>query len=223
MSGSMTEFTLFVPPGWMRFDLVDGSPARPHQVSTAVRQIVRGVPAQQRESLVRFLESQLLAQLEAFGDGGAFCVLMPVSPVVDFPVRPVVAVMPLRAPEGMSPMDVLVAVASADATSEVVEVEGCVALKRVSRESVERDLLGGNSAAEALAQIVPDAEFDGESQVTWQANHVRYLMGNPASDDQWLDVAMSFDVPLKLDMDDVVEAAEGLFHEMVQTIRWTDA
>ena len=147
---------------------------------------------------------------------------MPLQPMADMPIRPLIVVMPLRIPDGRTPMDVLMSIASTDPTASVVDIADLVAV-RVESEADLTDSFDtmATDLAPDFGVVTGEGPITQVSAVRMAATRVRYLIGDPADAERWVDVYFSIDHPVHDLALEAVRAAVEMFDEQIQTFRWT--
>lgn len=215
----MKEFAIYCPRGWSRIDLTRDEDAIRRQVDAVADRLTRSAPPERRVRARGLVMSRLGQVARSLAEGGAVSIMLPMDDPVVVPIRPVIALAPLQVPEGREPMDVLLSMASADASAEVVDVDGVVALRLSSTDDVTESFV--RDAGDLLEQGGATVESDEPSEDRVVARRVRYLIGVPEDPDRWVDILFSIEHLDDQEQRELGDAAIGLFDELAKTFRWT--
>lgn len=218
----MKTFEIVVPIGWVRLDLTTDVTGT---VTALAFRLARRAPLDDRPRLVNYLREQLLGFARGLAEGGAVAVLMSTEPLDVLPTRPLIVMVPLTVPDGAEPMDMLMGVASSDPTAKVIDLEDLVALRVTSTNDIsERFAEKYESEAPRLGiSLDPPHETPAADtpDISMVSTRVRYLIGDPADRDRWVDVFFAIDHPDDPLVSELVDSTVGLFDAQVQTFRWT--
>lgn len=150
-----------LPTRWVRIDLAGDVDA---QIDEFLAARLLTVPPRQRTALARTLEP-LRQGYRSLGDTAALMVASPVYPVDGRSAHPQLVFLPFDPPEGQTPLDAVLAVASTDASAALLDLPDVVALRTSSSVPIPeqsvgsgtpgRDLDGGGAAADDAPVAVP--------------------------------------------------------------------
>ena len=220
----MTSFTLTLPPGWARVDLTDDV-AR--SLDRFVSLVARQVPPTRQPGLRQLLNEHLIPRLSEFAQHGVACVVIPTAPGYEQPVRPVMTFTPIPALDDVDPLLMLQALAGEDASAELVDVEGLVAVRThatVDATQTAQDVqpvLDQALTDPSLPRLDVDlAALDIPAGMGLVSSRVRYTMGNPDDRDKWIDVQMAVDHPTTPEAEELALGAISLFDAVISTFRW---
>ena len=156
------DFTMLLPPGWVRIPLDGKAPLRVKQL---VAERLGAAPAEHREVLRSGLTRELTAAVETAGRRGGIDVFLSVDPVAGQPVPASGLVTHAQGPGGADALDSVMGtlVAGGDGVTVrelgVVEVAGGPAVRRLStrseRVAAEAGLPGGVLHVTQIDHFVP--------------------------------------------------------------------
>lgn len=213
----MKPFTIYVPAGWMRFDLPLGVAAgsRAYAVTAAAR-----ASGSVRAAVRGQVEITLERTLTELAGGGAVAAFLPTQESDWGPVAAMAVVMPVQSDDDSRPLDLVLALASADESAQLVDLPGLVALRTTSTGS-DPDLYA-KAAAQAQELLGGgDGPVEGEIPAA-SVTRVRYLLGSPTDSEKWADLLFSVQAPATPLGQELTEAAVGLFDAMVSTFAWVE-
>ncbi len=213
---------MFVPAGWRLIDLRE---PLADQVAEAVATMVLGIPLDAAPRARAHLERRLREQLAQLADADGLAYLLPVEPLRERVASPSLLVRRFRAPEGGTPLDALLALASQHAGASLLDVNHMVGLRVAEQAEVAMtgsaireaatQLLGESREAAAVVPLVPD----GQDRV---AVRVRYLLGVPDDDALWVEVLATVHLAPGAEANELAPALETLFDELAKSFRWRE-
>lgn len=219
-SVSLTDgYSLFVPPGWVAFDLKRDLA---EQIRAWSDGVVADLGTDVRRALRRPLETRMAEFLDGLKERNGSAVVLPGTPLTDR-VSPLVAIRLLEVPPDTTPMDTLLAVAASDPSASLIDSDAFVGLRTtdvvdvvVDADTV-LDLLPSDFVAPVRADPAKAKSIVGRLSDR-KANHVRYLVGRPDVEDIWLDVTAS--VGYSAADAAAADEAVSLFDTLIKTVTW---
>lgn len=217
----MKRFEVYCPAGWAHVEL-DRDPAMLSR-SVAAMAVPGGsgdTGAQLRGRVARHLEGAFAGLAQR----GVWSVMLPVAGPTAIAVRPTIAFAPLTLPPGTQPMDGLVALAAADPSAEVMDIDPLVALRTSRTDDVT------DSVETQVSELVPDLVAAGPGEAGRPssedepprvvARRVRYVLGDVEDPELWADVSFSLTHLDDDEQSDLADAAVEAFDALVKTFRW---
>lgn len=192
------DFTMLLPPGWVRIPVDDRAPLRIKQL---VVERLGAAPAQHREALRTGLTRELAAALETAGRVGGLDVFLSVDPVAGQPVPASGLVTHAQGPGGPDALDSIMGtlVAGGDGVGVrelgVVEVAGAPAVRRLSTRS---------------ERVAAEAGLPGGVLIVTQVDHVVPLPGGGGL------LVLTFSTPIEA----LAPPLMKLFDVMAASLRW---
>ncbi|MDR1266094.1 MAG: hypothetical protein LBK42_11190 [Propionibacteriaceae bacterium] len=221
--GPQRRYEFVLPSGWHRFDLRRPLPA---QAERYAAKLLEGASLGDRAAMVRAnLARSLEAQLRQAQDKGILDLVMPtmhgagLAPATSFMFAP------LELPDGVGPMELLMATAQRDQTAQLVEIEDLVALRTEARTvNAGHDLAAEAAQAGRQLGLPPEAIIEttadlGET-VTTYSRRVQYLFGHPDRPQGWMVAVLATVESDNSDAKALADAVVALFDQIMLTVRF---
>jgi len=215
----MKAFAINLAPGWLQFDLLGDID---EQIARFARSVWNNAPPATRARAEAAVKEGFGPLFTGLADGGAVAVILAAKPFDGLVVQPMAVVMPLNAPEGQTPLDLMVAVAASDPSATVVDLDDLVGLRVMSVADASERVRSGLTDAAAIvgATLVPDDDGRSFDDVAAADTRVRYFIGDPGDEERWVDVLMSVSHTSLPGSEELADASVELFDAMVSTLRW---
>lgn len=214
-------YQFILPPGWFRVDLRVPMAA---QIQELVDVLFSQAPAGSDQSKTRVAATnQLTRACQEAKTGGVLDLVLPAILIEGMLMSASWAFLPLEAPEGSDPIELLAAIASQDSSASLVEIRDLVALRIASRARRSEELLQQvvGAVAQDLDESVPDVPQD-EQAVVW-TQRVQYFLGHPQRPDGWIIAVFSGADAGDEESKALTDALVELFDEVMQTVGFPDA
>lgn len=217
----MRDFQIFVPPHWQLIDLTEDVAG---QVFTASLRLVLGMPVEVASRASRLVQRTMTSNLEEFAAAGAWAYLFPTDSFAVTGIHPSLLVQPFRPPEGTTPLEALVAIASSTAGATLLDTDRLVGLRTSSTEAIAiepRDLV---PVVDALMENERQGgpELGGIAPASRVAHRVRYVLGLPDQDASWVELLGSVQVTDDAEGIALASAILGLFDELALSFDWQE-
>ncbi len=209
----MSTISIFLPKGWARIDLLADHEA---QVSALVGARLREAPLARQAQLTSYLRDQLGEATRELADSGALLLAFPVVPLDGYVVQPQMVIARWDLPPERDPMDLLLVIASTDATAQVLDAGELVALRVRADGDVTRE-------TQAALDDVVGADAAGVTDgVQIRRFGLRYFFGDPHRRDRWLTATFSMTYVDGDDTAELLESMTTLFDDLVAAIGWDE-
>lgn len=185
-----------LPTRWVRIDLAGDVDA---QIDEFLAARLLTVPPRQRTALARTLEP-LRQGYRSLGDTAALMVASPVYPVDGRSAHPQLVFLPFDPPEGQTPLDAVLAVASTDASAALLDLPDVVALRTSSSVPIPEQSVGSGTPGRDLDGRVPPL-----TTRRW-----RYLVGDPTRPHAWLLVMADVTLPTADDAGEIENLLDAI-------------
>lgn len=206
----MRAFTVVLPAGWERIDFTGDVD---QALSDFRRRVMSRAPRGRDGQLGRALGSEWSAHLKELAGSGAYCLITSLD-VGLFLGQPTLVVTPLTVPDGQTPMDLLIDIASTDSTATLFDIDKLVALRTIS------DSERTNEMVRAMTDADDGAAAGAEGLTVTQRMH-RYFLGDPADPGSWAIVSGTTTVMMHgEDSRELLDTYTDLLDDVVGSFRW---